>query len=205
MATENLAIAANGDDACQSIGGSLNPVGTALVAIASDTSDAIRIHGGFRFVPAAGTQLYPKSKVTTATLQLFTTTFADINADIHGDAQDNCPAFAAGANDVVSRTRTTASVAWVQDGLTLGAYAAPSSIHAAPNEVLIRPGYVRANALGVLGWARSDVDKLYGAQAFEAAGTSHALLDLTFQPPRHRQSPMNGIGAAGAFFAHPLS
>lgn len=97
----------------------------------------------------------------------------DPNLDIYANDVDDANDFNT-EQDVINRTRTSASAPWVEDNLgTQDWYGSSIEIKAVIQEVINRATWVSGNALALLWIARTDADKLYYIRSYDYTGNAH--------------------------------
>ena len=144
--TVERVIAAGADDAEQ---------GTTSVGLTSGDIElvvdgAVNQVVGLRFLNLA----IPAGHVVTSAFVQFTTD--EVKTDptqltIAGQASDNAPTFVSAANDISSRPRTTATVAWAPAAWTTvneaGANQRTPNLASIVQEIMSRPGWISGNAI----------------------------------------------------------
>ena len=118
--------------------------------------------------------------ITSATITLTAdATDADVvNAKVFGIDEDDTADFTA---DPTGRTRTTASVDWDFNGVTLDVAYTSSSIITVIQEIINRAGWVSGNDMGFLiDDDGSALDKILRFYSYDGSTTKAALLDVTY-------------------------
>jgi hypothetical protein len=145
-ATLNRAILKDDDDAEQR-GTLVDRVGSSLELVMSGTVNQVV---GLRFI---GVTIPHGAIVTSAQLQ-FTAKRSTSSATqlvIAGEASDDAAEFSSAANDISSRTRTTATVAWAPAPWTTVDQAGPNQrtpdLASIVQEIVSRPGWVSVHAM----------------------------------------------------------
>lgn len=86
---------------------------------------------------------------TTLEVYVVGTSYDDPDVDVYLEAADNSAALTTSANNISSRTKTTAKVTWTATGIGAG-WKSPGDLAAVVQEVTDRPGWASGNALTVL-------------------------------------------------------
>jgi hypothetical protein len=174
--TISIAVAANPDDAEQTVsGGSMNLSSSDLeMGAAGSTAQQV----GLRFLVPI-----PKgASITSASIQFRVDEVSTAAASllIQGQAADNAAAFTTASNNISSRARTSASVAWTPPGWPTVNAAGPDqrtpNIAALLQEIVGRPGWSSGNAmvLIVTGTGSRVADSIDGGGA--------PVLNVTYTP-----------------------
>ncbi len=177
MTTINLQVAASVDDAYEQLDGSPFSSTSVRVTKNSFTSSPLAYIGGERFTSLTIGQ---GDEINAATMQIkpANSFLDDANIDIHAEDVDDSANYSDTA-DVVDRTRTTASVAWVADGIGTD-FATSPELKTVIQEVIDRAGWVSGNALSLLSVGKSDVIKGLGNTSYDGNSADAAKLDITF-------------------------
>ena len=175
MPTLNLQVAASSDDAFENNTGVVS-IGFANLLVI----DAVDKWHGYRFTNVT----IPKdSPIASAILQLMPTSTSDMpNIAIRGQAIDDAPTFTTGANDISSRSLTTASVTWSSadlgaDGLTF--FSSPD-ISSVIQEIVNRAGWVSGNDLVILYNGGSDASRDFAVRGYDGTPAQAAKLDIVY-------------------------
>ncbi|MBX7168041.1 MAG: LamG domain-containing protein [Pirellulales bacterium] len=97
---------------------------------------------------------------------------------IYGEDEDNATAFAATANNISGRTKTSATASWKITNWTAGtSYQAPD-VRALVQEIVNRPGWASGNSLAILLNATSGASR--PAVAYDGSSSQAALLSVTY-------------------------
>ncbi len=122
------------------------------------------------------------------------TIYDDANEDIYFEDEDNTNNFAVEA-DVIDRTLTSASVAWVVTGLGTATVESPSLITPF-QEVIDRAGWVENNDVTVIVRGKSDNNQSLRIQSFEGDSGLAPILQIEytegFIPPPNTSFPILG-------------
>lgn len=169
MATFSAAVAASADDARQ-VAGTVTVNGSLLQC--SATTDYV----GMRFLNvtiAAG------STVSAATVDVYVPnlTYDDPDVDIYGEDADDAAAFTTAANNISSRTPTTATVAWTATGISSGWKTTPD-IASVVQEIVSRGGWVSGNDMAIIFKGRS-TDALRW-EGYDGGTGNYATLNVTY-------------------------
>lgn len=121
----------------------------------------------------------------TLTLQVVSTANDDINVTINLDDADNSPTMDGGANDLQSRSLTTATTTWTQASAGAGAKTSPSFATAA-QEVIDRPGWSPGNALMVILSGLSGAN--LSVRSWDFSPALSATLTITYTIPTPDQA-----------------
>lgn len=163
-------IAASSDDAVQDSGGTVTLNGTTIVLSTGN------YWAGFRW---DNVTVPPGATVTAAYIlvNLPSTTNDDANLNIYFQAADDPGTFTTAANDISSRSRTTAYVPWIAS--SIGAIQAQTPDLSAPlQEVFDRGGWASGNAVVAI------MDALAGValqmDAYDHATRPEAELHITY-------------------------
>ena len=164
MPTVNLQVGAGNQDAQEQQNDSNFTSTGGTLALASNTTESNRIDGGFHF---SSVSIPFGAKVSAADFQpyMFNVALDDPNCDIYCEDADDAADFTADA-DLVNRTRTTASVEWVETGVGTGFVSAPD-ISAPVQEVLDRSGWASGNDMLVYLRAKSDTTSNYYVTTYD--------------------------------------
>ena len=182
MTTVNYQVDGNNDDAYES-GNDTGFNATENVRHDSNAAASGRTLAGHRFTSVA----VPKdAQIITATLQLrpVSASFDDANFDIHAEDVDDAVDFAANA-DVTNRVLTTASVAWVADGLGTNFVSSPE-LKTVIQEIVDRASWASGNDLMIICKGKTDVTKILISHAHDADAPNAAKLDITYATIRKR-------------------
>lgn len=184
MTILNLQVGAGADDAHEQQDDS--SFSSSDVSAKSSSSTGTPWISGFRFT---GVTVPSSAQITTAILQLRarSASFDDANFDIHAEDVDNAVNFSSNA-DVWNRVRTSASVAWIEDGVLSNTHDSSPDIAAVIQEIIGRPGWVSGNALVILCKGKTDIDKTFYADTYEEAPAQAAKLDITYIVDRKRSA-----------------
>lgn len=183
MTTINRQVDANADDAYEAQDGT-----------GFNNGDNCRAHSnaviGSRYI--SGHRLtnvaVPKgADIIAATIQIWASGGAldDANIDIHAEDVDDAANFIDTA-DVMSRDRTAASVAWVENGLNGGRFQTSPDISAVIQEVVDRGSWASGNALVILLKGKSDISKSLVTSSHLNADIEALKLDITYAITRKR-------------------
>ena len=145
----------------------------------SHTVEASRVNGGFVFTNVLAQQ---GLKISSAYITVYipeTGSYDDANVDILGNDVDDANNFDVEA-DVTSRTRTTASVPWVQDSLGVGWKQSPD-ISAVVQEIVNRGGWASGNDLCILVDGKSDINKEFKSFSYDAGASLAARLSIEYE------------------------
>lgn len=182
MATFSATIIASADDAQEQ-------AGTVVIANANNTATAATHYLGFRFqnvtIPAGST-------ISAATLDVETTSvsFDDPDFNIHCENVDDAATFTNAANNISSRTLTTANTVWTATSIGVGVRTSPD-FASAVQEVIDRAGWASGNDLNVILDGRSASTNLR-VRAYDGGTGTYPTLNITYtaggggstQPPR---------------------
>lgn len=180
MTTLNLQVSASSDDARQNASVMDLTATTVVVNSADDRA-------GLRFLNVT---IPPGSTVDTAALQLYSldTVQDDPDDNIYCEDVDDATTFTSSANNISSRTLTTASVAWSATGVGTGWVTSPD-IAAPIQEYVDRPGRVSGNDLNVIFDHQGPPD--FRWRAYDGDTSLAAKLDITYTP--NKRSPTRQI------------
>lgn len=170
MTTLNLQVSASSDDANETGAGAVQ-LTNATITLTSTSAWL-----GFRFLNVT----IPRgSTIASATLQVYAHSTAndDPAFDIYAQADDNPATFTTAANDISSRSRTTAVVNWTETNTGTGFQAAPD-LRTVMQEIVDRPGWASGNALVLL--LDAVVGISFTARMFDNAAVDAATLDIEY-------------------------
>ncbi|KPK38533.1 MAG: hypothetical protein AMJ69_08220, partial [Gammaproteobacteria bacterium SG8_47] len=139
----DVSVSAGSDDAWEESNGTMYVTGN-IIVMGSNRK------GGYRF---GGVSVPQSATITNATLTVYRNWgSATTTLDIYGQAADDPATFTNTANDISSRTRTSAHVLW--PNLTTGGTAPFTSpdISSVIQEIVDRSGWVSGNHLAILVW-----------------------------------------------------
>lgn len=188
MTTINLQVGASTDDAQEAQDGSgYNDAGSTL-SVYANTAAGSRYTVGGRFtsvtIPAFST-----IDSATPSINVLSTALDDFNVDIHADDVDDSATFSSG-DTPHDRTKTTASVAWVEDATGTGFQAPADDCSAVVQEIIDRAGWASGNDLSILWVGKSDVNKQALCQSYDAGSSLAPKLDIDYTGPH----PWGGAG-----------
>lgn len=176
-----LSVAGNDDDAVERQDSTGFDKDEDLVsAISNNVGAAFRQDVGLRF---ADVPIPQGAVLSSVVLEIYIEAgdnFDDAREHIFAEDIDDSPDFAA-TPSVMSRTNTTANVAWDASNIGTGAYFPSPDITAVIQEVIDRPGWVSGNALTVL--LRGDASgtsRTLRFMAKEHADNHPARLNITY-------------------------
>ena len=182
MTTVNYQVDGNNDDAYE-FGNDTGFEVIANVRHDSNTDPNAITLAGHRFTSVA----VPKdAQIITATLQLrpVSASFDDANFDIHAEDVDDAVDFAAN-NDVTNRVLTTASVAWVADGLGTNFVTSPE-LKTVIQEIVDRASWASGNDLMIICKGKTDVTKVLISHSHDNDAPNAAKLDIEYATVRKR-------------------
>jgi PKD repeat protein len=169
-------VATSADDAEQAASGSMYLNSSDLELVVDTSNQTVGMRWTNLLIP-------PGSTVTAAYIQ-FTAKEAQTestNVTIQGQAADNAATFAATANNISTRLRTTAATTWIPAAWTVGAAGAAQRTPDLTNviqEVVGRPGWAYGNALAIVITGIGHRT----AYAFDVTATQCPLLHVEFTP-----------------------
>jgi hypothetical protein len=172
MATFSATITASADDA-QEAGGTVTIDGGALNA------NSTTGYTGMRFqnvtIPAGST-------INTATLNVYLTSgsFDDPDITIYAEDTDDAAAFTTSANNLSSRTPTTANTVWNAASIGTGVKTSPD-FAAVIQEIIDRGGWTSGNDIAIL-YVGNDASSLMRIRAYDAGGGDYATLNIDYTP-----------------------
>jgi len=177
------AVAGSTDDGHQTGSTGTPQLNTVYVLVQSHTA-AIATKAGFRFlnvtIPAGST-------INSATFRVYAedANYDDPLCDIYGDDQADAPtiAAAAGAGDIWTRNRTTATVAWVADGVGVGWQA--HTVTAIIAEIVALGSWASGNDIMMLidGRTNQASAKSLRIESYDGTPANAATLEITYTPP----------------------
>lgn len=163
----DLVVIASADDAYQAADGVLT-LDRGLLVRSYPLANYIRVSTGLRFQNV----IIPRGAVViTAYVSIYPpsdTLDRNANMRLYLENTDNAIDFVTSPT-ILTRSRTSASTPWVQDGLPGGTYVNSPSFSASLQEVVSRPGWVSGNSLTVLMIANEDIEKAiraYGQESY---------------------------------------
>ena len=149
-----------------------------LIRTHAHTEETYRYWGAHRFhngaFPANG------STILEAQLVVCADTNDDANLDIYAEDAAGAPTFTTGNSDISDRTRTTASVSWVENSLGIGYWAAAPSLNTILQE-LVDDYTLTASALILK--PKTDLVKSLDTYSYDHSATLTARLILTWTVP----------------------
>jgi hypothetical protein len=183
----SLDIAAGGDDGRQELTDSeVELVGTAVGVLSTGYI------GGLLF---RGVNIPPGATVTSAYINLIPLTYDDPNVTIRGEF--NPADFAATANNLGSRTKTTAGVSWVASDIGLEAYAASPDISPVLQEIIDTEGWATGDDLALFlihnGGAGSLVFATYENTTY---GPPQLVVEWTLNPSNDLTITLSSLSGA---------
>ena len=169
MATLVLSTAASDDDARQRADGNFFKATAIWMFVNSAGVEAATLISGMRF---DGVVIDPGDTIDAATFAVTTSTDDDANCDIHTHANADSPNFTSNAS-IVNRSPSSASTAWVQDGLGSSTLITSPDFAAAMQEYIDLVGFASGQAVMVIvkGWFGGAIKSL------DFASWDHVTLD----------------------------
>lgn len=178
-------VATSADDAQETeANSSFNSTVALIKAVSNTFSSSFRFMTGMRFdnvpIPHGAVILS-----ATIDIDIPSATFDDANLNIHCEDADDAVDFSSNA-DLFNRARTTASVAWVADGVGTGVVTSPGFI-APVQEVINRAARLSGQAIMVIFKPNADVNKSLQYGAEDDATLAPAQLTITYSIARLRR------------------
>ena len=191
MPDVNLQVSAGNDDADQSRDGSTYYSRTGgVLTIRRQTADSTINDAGARFQSVSIPQ---GAIIQTATMDLYlwNAGFDDVQCEIFGHDTDDAAEFAssAGTNDVVTRTQTSASVAWNDSALGAAGWKTTPDISSVVQEIVDRGGWASGNDLALIFSSDngSNVSAIF--YSYDGDSSKAPKLDVTYTVvPRYHQA-----------------
>ncbi len=134
--TLDLQVGANLDDVYEKESNGLILNGYNLIQVAASTSSINRRWGGWRWTSGSLPSLGDTIDVAYVELKCISGSYNDMKANFHFEKAASPGQFTTTAYDVTGRTRTTASVSWIQDNLTSGIWHQSPSLVTPLQEVI---------------------------------------------------------------------
>ena len=172
MATLSRTIAASSDDARQSD----DAVVTSGTNISVDFSYRL---AGLRFtnitIPQGAT-------INSATLTVYlpNASYDSPDVTIWGEDIDDAPTFTTGANNISSRTPTTATVVWSASSIGTGVKVSPE-LKTIIQEIVNRAGWVSGNAIALI--LKGNSTSALRFDTYEDGAGANAELDIDYTAP----------------------
>lgn len=169
MTVLNLQVSASSDDAFENNSGTMSLTGSTV------TFNNAGFWIGYRFlnvtIPNAAT-------INTATLSYYvtSTTRDDNEQDVYGNDVDDAATFTTAANNISSRTLTTAKTTVSADSVGVGFYAV--DVTAVVQEIINRAGWVSGNDLALIMDALTGVN--LGLDMYDGTPANAAKLDIDY-------------------------
>jgi hypothetical protein len=170
-------VAASADDAHESDVG----VGTnfdrtrSYVRVDAHSQNTSRYNGGLRF---ANVTIAQGTSILRAWLDIqVIEANPNMNVDIHAEDEDDAADFET-TEDVTSRTRTSTSVAWAEDGLPHATWQRAPNIASVVEEVFARATWSSGNALVLLLDGRSDLNRACFVYSYDGDSPRAAQLSI---------------------------
>lgn len=170
MTTLNLQVSASSDDAFENASGTITLNGTTMVFN----------NAGYWIIYRFQNVTIPQgSTINTATLQYYvtSTTRDDNEQDVYGEAADNSAQPTTGANNISSRSRTTAKVTVTADSVGVGFYSV-TGLATVVQEITDRAGWTSGNALSLIMDALTTPN--LAPDTFDNNPTNAAKLDIDY-------------------------
>ena len=171
MATFNATITAGSDDARED-------AGTVTLTGTNITIDTTTRYGGLRFL---GVTVPQGSTINAATLtvELPSASFDDPDVTIWANDVDSASTFTTGANNISSRTPTTATVVWSASSIGTGVKVSPE-LKTIIQEIVNRAGWVSGNAIALI--LKGNSTSALRFSTYEGGG-ANAELDIDYTAP----------------------
>lgn len=173
-----LQVSSSSDDASQRDNGSNFSTTDDTLISTSHNNPTVRSNLGFRF----NTVTVPNgASITSATLDIYVPNQDDPQLDIYGHDVDNAPTFSAGANDVNTRARTTATVNWTASNIGTAWQSGPD-LSTIVQEIVNRAGWAAGNSMVILLDAINDPPppERIKAMAYDYSPALAAKLSITY-------------------------
>ena len=173
MATFSATIVASADDAVQT-------AGTVDITSSAININAATSYGGWRFQNVTIPQ---GSVINTCTMDFYFTSgsFDDPDVTIWAEDIDDAAAFTTGANDISSRTPTTATGSWDVTGVGVG-LETTSDFAAVVQEIVDRPGWVSGNDLVII-LKGDDAFTLMRVRAYDSGSGDYGTINIDYTAP----------------------
>ncbi|UCE90797.1 MAG: hypothetical protein JSV90_05015 [Methanobacteriota archaeon] len=184
MTTLNLQVGAGANDADEADDGSDFSYVRSGASYDSHTSDAsARYNVGTRWPSLAVPKGATIDSATYWCWCLYTVgEYDDIDVVIYAEDVDDADDFAT-TQDVTSRTRTSASVAWQETGVTPTAFNDSPDIKTVIQEVIDRAGWVENNDMVLLVIGGTTYNRIFPSRSYETGdGSSAPKLDIDYTP-----------------------
>lgn len=172
--TLNLYVAASEDDARQLESSGVMNITSTYTTCNSSAFAVSRNWGGLRWVSASLPPQGATISVAYAQLYVYSTSYDDINGDLHFELGADPAAFTTTGFDITNRSRTLASAAWVQDTLGTGWKQTPSLVSALQEVV----DSYSPSALVLILKPKTDTDKFFRAYSYDQDSAYGALLHI---------------------------
>ena len=172
MATFNATITAGSDDARED-------AGTVTLTGTNITIDTTTRYGGLRFL---GVTVPQGSTINAATLtiELPSASFDDPDVTIWANDVDSASTFTTGANNISSRTPTTATVVWSASSIGTGVKVSPE-LKTIIQEIVNRAGWVSGNAIALI--LKGNSTSALRFDTYEDGAGANAELDIDYTAP----------------------
>ncbi len=179
----DVPVSASSDDAEENASGSsVSLTSSDLELTQASTNQKI----GIRF---ANVNLPQGAIIQNAWIQ-FTSNAANsetTNLTLQAQAIDNAPTFAASANNISSRTKTTASVSWVPVAWNAADESGPNerttNLASVLQEVLNRPGWASGNALAIIITGTANSKRIAKSYDRDVYGAHYLHIEYTLPTP----------------------
>ena len=172
MATFNATITAGSDDARED-------AGTVTLTGTNITIDTTTRYGGLRFlnvtIPQGST-----INAATLTIELPSASFDDPDVTIWANDVDSASTFTTGANNISSRTPTTATVVWSASSIGTGVKVSPE-LKTIIQEIVNRAGWVSGNAIALI--LKGNSTSALRFDTYEDGAGANAELDIDYTAP----------------------
>ncbi len=195
MAELILKVGASSDDAYQKI--DATGYSETDIVVYCRTGSAQR-HGGCRFT---GVTIPQGATIDSAIFAGYTNTDDDPHVDFYGDDVDDSITFDPTTNDIVGRTKTTATVAWAAVGVGENQYVDSPDLKTIIQEIVDRGSWASGNALTLILWEDGDATTYrYQFDTWDATGTNEPKLTINytvasgFVPYPHPRGLRAGMG-----------
>ena len=178
MTTLNLQVGASADDAHETDGNTEFDATNVQIKMNDAPDPEERFNGGMRYtsvtVPSAAT-----IDAATTTLEISGTSTDSPQVDIFGEDVDNAVDFSTTA-DVTDRTRTAASVSWVDTNIGNGPKTSPD-FKAVIQEIVDRGGWGSGNAIVILIDGKDQVEvEQFKPLSYDFASSTAPKLDIDY-------------------------
>ena len=171
MTTLNLQVTASTDDAWENAAGTVNTTGATIGTLSTGN-----MWGGFRFLNVTVPNAATINAGTQLQVYINSTSFDDLVCDVYAQAIDDAATFSTSANDISSRSLTTAKTSVNATAIGVGWYVI--SLTSVIQEIVNRAGWVSGNDIAIIIDALGGIN--FQCRTWDNDTTLAAKLDIDY-------------------------